>query len=143
MEDYMGKVVFTALLAGAGLLVPPAPRTLPFVVEVRPAAGEHVVLRVDRADSLRVRATAAGLRVEGGRLVELVAPGTLEITGGEGELQLLAAKPGAGFVLGFKREAGGVRREFEASGQRATIRVRGGQVTVDAETMAMREVRAP
>jgi hypothetical protein len=143
MEGFMGKLVFTALLAGAGLLIPPALTSMPFVVDVRPAAGEHVVLRVDRADSLHVRATAAGLRVEGGRLVEFVAPGTLEITGGDGALELVAANPGAGFVLGFKREVGGVRREFEASGRRATIRVRGGQLFVDAETMTMREVRAP
>jgi hypothetical protein len=139
----MGKLVFAVLLAGAGLLVPPAPKSLPFVVEVRPATGERVVLRVDRSDSLHVLASADGLRTEGKRLVELVAPGRLEITAGEGELQLQSADPSAGFVLSFKRETAGVVREFEARGERATIRVRGSDVTVDAESMIMREVRAP
>jgi hypothetical protein len=139
----MGKLVFAVLLAGAGLLVPPAPKSLPLVVEVRPVTGEQVVLRVDRSDSLQILVSADGLRMEGRRLVEFVAPGTLEITGGEGELQLHSADPGAGFVLSFKREAAGVVRELEARGSRATIRVRGGEVTVDAENMIMREVRAP
>jgi hypothetical protein len=139
----MGKLVFAVLLAGAGLLVPPAPKSLPLVVEVRPVTGEQVVLRVDRSDSLQILVSAAGLRMEGRRLVELVAPGTLEITGGEGELQLHSADLAASFVLSFKRETAGVVREFEARGRRATIRVRGGEVTVDAENMIMREVRAP
>jgi hypothetical protein len=137
----MTKLVFTALLAGAGLLISRGPTSMPFVVEVRPAAGEHVVLHVDRSDSLDVRASATGLRTQGGRLVEFVAPGTLEITGGEGELELVAADSGAHFVLAFERETGGVRRQFEARGTRATIRVRGDQVTVQAESL--REVRVP
>ena len=138
----MRKLVFAVLLAGACVLVPPAPESLPFVVEVRPATGERVVLRVERSDGLHVLASADGLRTEGKRLVELVAPGRLEITGVEGELQLQSAEPGSDFVLTFKREAAGVVHEL-GRGQRATIRVRRGQVTVDAENVTMREVRAP
>jgi hypothetical protein len=66
-----------------------------------------------------------------------------EITAGEGELELQSAGLGGDFVLSFKRETAGVVREFEARGQRAAIRVRRGGVTVDAENMIMREVRAP
>ena len=139
----MGKLVLTVLLAAAGLFVPPPPASMPFVVEVRPATGEQVVLRVDRGDSLHLRASAAGLSLRGRRLAEFVAPGTLEITGGEGELELHSADPRADFILSFKREAGGVSREFEARGQRAVIRVHRGEVTVEAETMIMREARAP
>jgi hypothetical protein len=138
----MGKLVLAVLLAGAGLLVPPAPKSLPFVVEVRPVTGEEVVLRVDRSGSLHILVSAAGLRTAGRRF-EFVAPGTLEITAGEGELQLTSADPGAGFVLTVKREAAGVVREVEARGPQARIRVRGGEVTVDADNMSMREVRAP
>lgn len=138
----MRKLLFGVLLAGACVLVPPAARSLPFVVEVRPATGERVVLRVERSGSLHVLASADGLRTEGKRLVELVAPGRLEITGGEGELQLQSAEPGSDFVLTFKREAAGVVSEL-GRGQRATIRVRRGQVTVAAESVTMREVRAP
>src|SRR5688572_24464371 len=116
---------------------------MPFMVEIRPATGEEVVLRVEGGDGIHLRASAAGFRLQGKRLAEFVAPGTLEITGGEGELELHSADPRAGFILSFKREAGGVSREFEARGQRATIRVRGGEVTVEAETMIMREPRAP
>jgi hypothetical protein len=60
-----------------------------------------------------------------------------EITAGEGELELQSAGLGGDFVLSFKRETAGVVREFEARGQRA------GGVTVDAENMIPREVRAP
>jgi hypothetical protein len=107
MEAQVGKLVFTLLLAGAWLLAPPAPPSLPLVVDVRPATGEHVVLRINGGDSVR------------------------------------SADPRVGFVLSLKREAAGVSREFEARGQRAVIRVRGGEVSVDAETMTMREVRPP
>jgi hypothetical protein len=138
------KLVFAVLLAGAGCLVPPSTRSLPLVVDVRPATGEQAVLRVDGGEGLRTRVTAAGLRLDaGGRLAEFVAPGTLEIIGGEGELELSSAAPGPGFVLGFKRGVAGVRRELEARGQHAVIRVRGGQVSIEAETMNMREIRAP
>jgi hypothetical protein len=143
MEEKMGKLVFTILLAGAGLLVPPAPASLPFLVQVRPATGDRVVLRVDRGDSLHVLASAVGLSIDGRRFTEFVAPGTLEITGGEGELELRSADPGVAFVLSFKRETAGVSREFEARGERAVIRVRGGDVTVAAESMTMRAARAP
>jgi hypothetical protein len=139
----MSKLVLAVLVATAGCLVRPTSRSLPLVVEVRPATGERVVLHVDGGDRLHVRATAAGLRTNGGRLVELVAPGTLEITGGEGELRLRSAEPSADFVIGFKRKAAGVGRELEARGQHAAIRVRGGQVTIEAETMTIREVRGP
>jgi hypothetical protein len=139
----MGKLVLAVLVAAAGCLVPRTPQLEPFVVEVRPATGERVVLHVDGGDNLRLRANAVGLRTDGRRLVELVAPGTLEITGGEGELQLRSADPNAGFALGFKREAVGLHQELEARGRHASIRVRRGQVTIHGENMTMREVRSP
>jgi hypothetical protein len=139
----MGKLLFTLLLAAVGCLVRPTPASLPIVIEIRPETGEQVVLRVERGKSLHVRASAAGLRTEGGRLMELVAPATVEITGGKGELELRSADPGMRFVLGVKREVAGVSRVFEARGEYAVIRVRGSQLELSTEEMTMREVRAP
>lgn len=139
----MGKLLFAVLLAAVGLLGPQSSASLPLVIEVRPATGERVVLRVNGAESVHLLANAAGLRTEGKRLTEFVAPGTLEITGGEGELELHSADPRTDFVLAVKRGTGANTRELETRGQHAVIRVRGSEVTISGEIMTMREVRSP
>jgi hypothetical protein len=139
----MGKLLLTVLLAGCGLLVRPTPASLPIVIEIRPETGERVVLHVDRGRSLYVRVAAAGLRSEGRRFTELVAPATLEITGGRGELKLRSADPGMRFVLNVPREVAGVSHVLEARGEHAVIRVRGSQLELSTETVTMREVRSP
>jgi hypothetical protein len=139
----MEKLLFAVLVAGVGLIGPQSPVSLPLVIEVRAATGERVVLRVNGGDGVDLLANAAGLRTEGRRLTEFVAPGTLEIRGGEGELELNSAHPRTDFVLVFKRGTAGVTREFETRGQHAVIRVRGSEVTVSGETITMREVRSP
>jgi hypothetical protein len=138
------KLPFAVLLAGAAFLgVSCASRPHPQRVEVRPASGAQVALLVKVGGGLQLHVQAEGFGMNDRRLVELTAPGTLQITGGEGELELSTADTAQRFILIVKRDAAGVTRQLETLGQLAVIRMRGGKMEVEAESMSMREVRAP
>jgi hypothetical protein len=140
----MKELPLVLLVANAAFLVVScASRPHPLRVEIRPASGEQVALRVKGGDGLQLNVQAYGLGTKDRRLVEFTAPGTLEITGGEGELELSAADTAQRFILIVKRDAAGVTRELETRGPRATIRLRDGKMQIEAESMTMREVRAP
>ena len=143
VEAKVRTLVFAVLLAGCARFVPPTQMAAPFTVVIEPVNAERVVLRLNAARRLRVYASAAGLRSEGGRIVEFVAPGTLQFTGGEGELELETADPGARFVLSVRHDKEGVVHAFETRGHRAAIRLRRGQASIEGEDMTMRMVRSP
>lgn len=140
----MRKLPFAMLLPSSALLVVSCvSRQQQFRVDIRPASGEQVALLVKGGDGLRLSAQAYGLGTKSRRLVEFTAPGTLEIAGGEGDLELSTADTAQRFLMIVKREVGGVTRELETQGQRAVIRMRDGKMKVEAESMTTREVRAP
>jgi hypothetical protein len=139
----MAKPSFAVAFTGAGLLVLGACVARPHTVEIRPASGEEVEVSIRGGDSLQFRANATGLRTDARRIVAFTAPGTLEITAGEGELELSTADTAQRFLLIVKREVAGVTHELETRGQWAVIRVQDGQVKIQSEAMTMREVRAP
>jgi hypothetical protein len=134
----MVKILVALLLSGTGLLVTPRQVATPFLVEIRPMTGDRVELRVDGGSGLHFRANAGGIRAEGGRLVGFVAPGTLEITGGEGALDLSSVDTTSRFVLIVKRAVPGGISHLEASGRRAVLSVRGGQLEIAGEAMRAR-----
>ena len=135
---------FALLVAGGAFLVAScASRPHPLRVEVRPASGEHVALLVKVGDGLHLNAQSDGFAMKDRRLIEFTAPGTLEITGGGGDLELSAADTAQRFILVVRRHAAGVGPEFETRGPRATIRLRDGKMQIEAESMTMREGRAP
>ena len=140
----MGKLVLAILLAGAGVLNATATASLPTVVDVQPARGESVTIRVTGGEGILFKATGAGLSLDrsSSRLAELTAPGTLEITGGEGAMELTSTDGGS-FVLSIKFEGRRTTRVLEARGDRATIRVLAGNVDIEAPSTRMREIRTP
>src|SRR5688572_1394684 len=108
METTMGKLPVAILLAGAAFpVLSCASGPHPLTVEIRPASGEQVALLVKGGNGLQLSARASGLATKDRRLVEFTAPGTLEITGGEGELELSAADTAQHFILIVKRDAAG------------------------------------
>jgi hypothetical protein len=139
----MGKLVLAILLAGARLLEPTPPASLPTVIDIRPVSGESVVIRVAGGDGILFKANMPGIKRQGMRLTELTAPGTLEITGGDGTMELSSVDGTSSFVLSVQSNAGRRTRVLEALGEHATIRVLAGSVEIEAARMSMREVRAP
>lgn len=139
----MGKLVLAMLVAGAALVDSAPSAWLPTVIEVRPASGESVDIRIAGGDGLLFKANGASVKAQGKRLLELTAPGTLEITGGDGSMELTSVDGRSSFVLSVKRTTGRRTVIFEARGERATIRVLAGNVEIEGPSMGMREVRTP
>ena len=140
----MKELPFALLVAGAAFLVAScASRPHPWRVEIRPVSGQQVALLVKGGAGLQFNAQAEALAMKDRRLLELTAPGTLEITGGEGELEFSAADPAQRFILIVKRDTAGVTRQLETLGPRAVIGMRDGKMRIEGESMTMREVRAP
>jgi hypothetical protein len=138
----MGKLVFAILLAGVGLLNRTPSLPLPMVIDVRPASGASVDIRVAGGEGILFKATGA-LKRQGMRLTELTAPATLEVTGGDGAMVLTSVDGKSSFVLTVKHRYGRVTRVLEARGEQATIRVLAGNVEIEGPTMTMREARTP
>lgn len=147
----MAKLPFAVMLVSGALFSAPSCATRshplevhPLRVEVRPASGEEVALLVKVGDGLQLSARAQGLGTKDRRLLEFTAPGSLDIVGSEGDLELSAADTTQRFVMTVKREVAGVTRELlETQGQWAIIRMRDGKMKVETESMTMREVRTP
>ena len=139
----MGKLVLAILLAGAGLLSPTPSVSLPTLIEIQPARGDSVDVRVAVGEGVLLRAKGVGLKAHGKRLLELTAPGTLEITGGEGAIELSSVDGKSSFILKVSHNLGRITRLIEARGERATIRVLAGNVEFEAPSASMREVRTP
>jgi uncharacterized protein (DUF2345 family) len=139
----MGKLVLAILLAGVGLLSPTPSVSLPTVIEIQPARGDNVDVRVAVGEGVLLKAKGVGLKAQGKRLFELTAPGSLEITAGEGAIELSSVDSTSSFVLKVSHNLGRVTRLMEARGERATIRVLAGDVELSAPSASMREVRTP
>lgn len=140
----MKELPFALLVAGAAFLVASCTsRPHPWRVEIRPVTGQHVALLVKGGAGLQFNAQADALGMKDRLLVQFTAPGTLVITGGEGELELSAADTAQRFVLIVKRDTAGVTRQLETLGQRAVIGMRDGKLKIAGESMSVREVRAP
>ena len=139
----MGKLVLAILLAGVGLSSPAPSVSLPTVVQIEPARGESVEIRVAVGEGVLLKAKGVGLKAQGKRLFDLTAPGSLEITAGEGAIELSSVDSTASFVLKVSHNLGRVTRIMEARGERATIRVLAGSIELAAPSARTREVRTP